>query len=135
EEEKKEEENVKNDPVHACYMDMSKVRWPEGVQEVFLWGFNRRIEGVAWSDSLEVLSFHMFVPGVGKIMHPYGITGNFNTSLDGATFPAGLRVISLGIEFDQPIDAVAWPEGLERLSMPGFDQSLQNVQWPPGLKT
>ncbi|CAM9945835.1 unnamed protein product, partial [Ectocarpus fasciculatus] len=56
-------------------------------------------------------------------------------SLVATNFPSGLREIFLGCAFDQPIEAVVWPQRLERLSLPGFNQPIDNVRWPPALKS
>lgn len=70
---------------------------------------------------------------VGRTSNPpYGV---FNKSLEGASFPTGLREIFLGNSFNQPIDRVAWPGGLERMPLPGFNQPLNGVRWPRGLKS
>ncbi|CAM9261728.1 unnamed protein product [Laminaria digitata] len=114
-------------------MDISKVRWPEGVKEIYLWGFNRRIDGVLWPVGLKILSFQKPPPIFEHLA--YGTAGIFNMPLGGVTFPAGLREIFLGHEFNQPIDTVAWPEGLERLSMPCFNKPIHDVHWPEGLKS
>ena len=55
-------------------------------------------------------------------------------SIEKVVFPGGLREIFLGCGFNQPIEGIDWPRGLERLSMPGFNQSIRDVQWPPALK-
>ncbi|CAM9860088.1 unnamed protein product [Laminaria digitata] len=130
-----EEKKVERGPVTACDVDMSKVRWPEGVNTINLIRFNRPVDNVVWPDSLEMLSFH--VPWVEfsrthYVSERYGI---FNQPLDGVTFPADLREIFLGMHFKQCIAGVTWPEGLERLSMPGFNQPIHDVQWPSGLKS
>ncbi|CAN0073371.1 unnamed protein product [Ectocarpus sp. 13 AM-2016] len=41
----------------------------------------------------------------------------------------------LGDTFNQPIEDVVWPPGLERLSLPGYDHPIDNVRWPPALKS
>lgn len=65
----------------------------------------------------------------------YGSMDPFNRSLYGVTFPAGLWELILRDAFAQCIDAVAWPAGLELLSLPGYNHSTNNVKWPPRLKT
>ena len=114
---------------------MSKVRWPEGLRKISLVCFNRPVIGVIAADCLQVLAFHVHFKVIDGMSYVEGTRGIFNWPLDGLTFPAGLRELFLGNRFNQSIDAVAWPEGLERLSMPGFNQPIQDVQWPPRLKT
>lgn len=126
-----EEENVKRSYLTPGNIDLNKVRWPEGVTEINLCSFNRAVEHVMWPDGLEVLSFHKRSPTASDC----GPDCCFNQPLDGVTFPAGLRELFLGSDFNQRIDRVAWPEGLELLSMPGFNKPIQDVQWPSGLKT
>lgn len=117
--------------VTACNVDMGKVRWPDGVREIHLSIFNRPVDEVVWPDGLELLSLCSPYHGNYRCQEP----DNFDRTLDGVTFPAGLREIWLGLKFDQSIDNVTWPEGLELLSMPGFNRPIRNVRWPPGLKT
>ena len=125
---KREEESAN---VTACSIDMSKVRWPDGVREIYLSIFNRPVDEVVRPDGMELLSL------CSPYHDHYGcqVPDHFNRPLAGVTFPAGLREIWLGLQFNHSIDNVAWPEGLELLSMPGFDRPIRNVRWPPGLKT
>lgn len=129
-------EDVERDLEMAWDFDLTKVLWPEGMREIYLDCFNRPVDNVVWPEGLEILSFHM--PGglaVWDMQCDSGTEGICNRPLDGVTFPAGLREIFLGIKFNQDITGVAWPDGLERLSMPGFNQPTDGVQWPSRLKT
>ncbi|CAM9412328.1 unnamed protein product [Ectocarpus fasciculatus] len=83
--------------------------------------------------SLECLSFCALRSGRGA-WH-VSDRGSFNRSLVGANFPSGLREMFLGAAFDQPIEDVVWPQGLERLSLPGCNQPIDNVRWPRALKS
>ncbi|CAM9276007.1 unnamed protein product [Ectocarpus sp. 4 AP-2014] len=114
-------------------VDLSEVQWPEGTREIFLILFDKTIEGVAWPEGLECLSFCALRLYCGH--SPFETSGTFNRSLVGANFPSGLREMFLGEEFDQPIEDVAWPYGLERLSLPGCDQPIDDVGWPQALKS
>ncbi|CAN0464236.1 unnamed protein product [Ectocarpus sp. 12 AP-2014] len=129
-------EEIPNSPVGASSVgnvDLSEVQWPEGIKEVHLLSFDEEVEGVAWPKGLECLSFCALRLRCG----PSGFAnrGSFNRSLVGANFPSGLREIFLGDAFDQPIEDVVWPHGLERLSLPGCNQPIDNVRWPPALKS
>lgn len=128
-----EDEIAEHRGVTACNFKMSNMCWPAAIREVYFDEFNRPIDDVVWPDSLKRLAFC-------NSQHDdkfarCGTFGIFNQSLDGATFPAGLRELYLGPEFDRCIENVNWPEGLELLSMPGFDYPIGNVRWPPRLKT
>ncbi|CAM9276081.1 unnamed protein product [Ectocarpus sp. 4 AP-2014] len=114
-------------------VDLGEVQWPEGIKEVNLLLFDGEIEGVAWPVGLECLSFCALQLSYGS--SGFANRGSFNRSLVGATFPSDLREIFLGDAFDQPIEDVVWPHGLERLSLPGCNQPLDNVRWPPVLKS
>ncbi|CAM9764052.1 unnamed protein product [Ectocarpus fasciculatus] len=114
-------------------VDLGEVQWPEGTKEISLILFDRAVEGVAWPMSLECLSFCALRSGRGA-WH-VSDRGSFNRSLVGANFPSGLREMFLGAAFDQPIEDVVWPQGLERLSLPGCNQPIDNVRWPRALKS
>ncbi|CAB1101086.1 unnamed protein product [Ectocarpus sp. CCAP 1310/34] len=114
-------------------VDLRDVHWPEGTKEVALILFDKAFEGATWPVSLERLSFYAFRSG-GQSYRVKDI-GSFKLSLVGAnfSFPSGLRDIFLGAAFDQPIQDVVWPQGLQRLSVPRFNQPIDNVRWPPAL--
>ncbi|CAM9412402.1 unnamed protein product [Ectocarpus fasciculatus] len=114
-------------------VDLGEVQWPESIKEINLLLFDKEIEGVPWPEGLECLSFCALRLSCGPSGFAY--RGSFNRSLHGANFPSGLREIFLGDAFDQPIEDVLWPHGLERLSLPGFNQPIDNVRWPPALKS
>ncbi|CAM9257299.1 unnamed protein product [Ectocarpus sp. 12 AP-2014] len=114
-------------------VDLRDVQWPEGTKEVDLILFDKAVEGVTWPVGLERLSFYALRSG-GQSYRVQD-NGSFNRSLAGANFPSGLREIFLGAAFDQPIEDVVWPQGLERLSLPGCNQPIDNVRWPPSLKS
>ncbi|CAM9702687.1 unnamed protein product [Pylaiella littoralis] len=117
-------------PGLAC-VDMSEVQWPEGTKEIRLLRFDRTVEDVTWSVNLERLSF-------GRFDFENFFTSDwstFNHPLSNVIFPSGLREIFLGEAFNQPIDDVAWPQELERMSLPGFNQPIDDVRWPPALKS
>ncbi|CAN0110915.1 unnamed protein product, partial [Laminaria digitata] len=122
EQENTKEETVERGPETACTIDMSKLRWPEGLKNLFLVHFNRPVDGAFGPDCLQVLAFH--IPS--RLAYVDGTMGIFNWPLDGVTFPADLRELFLGNSFNQPIAGVAWPEGLERLSMPGFNRPIHD---------
>ena len=135
EEERENKEKVESGLGTGCSIDTTKIRWPEGLRKIFLVHFNRPLDGPIGPDCLRVLAFHVPSRVVEERAYIYGMRGIFNRPLDGVTFPAGLRELYLGHNFNQRVDVVAWPQGLERLSMPGFNHPIQDVQWPPGLKT
>ena len=113
-------------------LDLTRVRWPDGVKDVQLFAFNKKLEGVVWPPGLERLSFHLHNAEKMRYLE-VEYAGTFNRPLHGANFPSGLREIFLGSAFDQDIAEVVWPELLERLSLPGFNKPIDNVQWPPRL--
>ncbi|CAM9875695.1 unnamed protein product [Ectocarpus sp. 12 AP-2014] len=127
-------EGIESRPAVSGVIDVElrQGRWPEGTKEISLLLFQKTVEGVTWPAGLERLSFCAL---------PFHLTtcrwtrGSFDSSLDGANFFSGLREIFLGEAFDQPIDKVVRPQGLERLSLPGYDQPNDNVTWPPALES
>lgn len=135
EEESMKEGKVQGDRLTSCSVDVSKVSWPEGLRKLFLVYFNRPVDGVIGPDCLQVLAFHIPSRVVGNVSYVDGTLGIFDSPLDGVTFPSGLRELFLGGDFNYSIAGVAWPGGLERLSMPGFNKPIHDVQWPPALKT
>ena len=62
---------------------------------------------------------------------------DFNESLEGVAWPSGLQSLSFGCsDFNQSLERVAWPSGLQSLSFgKGFNQSLEGVTWPSGLQS
>ena len=123
---------VPDDGPNMEQVDLTNVRWPDGVKDVQLFVFNKTVEGMAWPQGLQRLSFHLHdLPFLGP--SDVFFHGAFNQPLHGASFPSGLREIFLGSAFDQDIGEVVWPELLERLSLPGFNKPIDNVNWPPRL--
>ena len=60
----------------------------------------------------------------------------FNQSLDNVTWPAGLQSLSFKGDFNQRLDNVTWPAGLQSLTFGReFNHSLENVTWPAGLQS
>lgn len=118
-------------------VDIHEVQWPKGAKSVSLILFNQCVARVVWPASMERLSLCSLGPIAGgfgpRFSNP--LAGVFNRPLEGASFPAGLREVFLGNSFNQPIDRVAWPDRLERMSLPGFNQPLNGVRWPRGLKS
>lgn len=113
---------------------LSELQWPEGVKEMNLFRFNRAVNDVAWPMGLDRLSFGT----LGSTYFPQRsaiVWNRFNCSLQGVIFPSGLREIFLGEAFNQPIEDILWPQGLERMSLPGYDHPIDNVKWPPALKS
>ena len=52
------------------------------------------------------------------------------------TWPAGLRTLTFGQNFNQSLDNVTWPAGLQSLTFgEHFEQSFANVTWPAGLES
>lgn len=123
---------------YVANLDLANVKWPEGIEEVQFALYDQALERVVWPKSLERLSFysHGSVMHVGESLARFPcspLRGLFNHPLQGVSFPSGLREIFLGNSFDQPIEDVAWPVALERLSLPGFNHSIDNLRWPPRL--
>ncbi|CAM9438138.1 unnamed protein product, partial [Hapterophycus canaliculatus] len=132
EEDYKEAPSALSDPVGIGKADLRLVQWPEGIEDIQLLLYDRQIQGVAWPSGLEQLSFHAH--GYVRTA-PWSTRGIFDHSLDGVSFPSSLRAIFLGERFNQPLVDVVWPDGLERLSLPGYRRSIDNVRWPPALKS
>ena len=60
----------------------------------------------------------------------------FNDRLEGVAWPRGLQSLSFGFAFDQSLEGVAWPCSLQSLSFgEQFNQSLRGVAWPSGLQS
>lgn len=60
---------------------------------------------------------------------------SFNQPIEGVAWPEGLEHLTFMFEFDQPIVGVRWPAGLQCLRLGAdFNQPLNGVRWPPGLK-
>ncbi|CAK9101497.1 unnamed protein product [Durusdinium trenchii] len=60
----------------------------------------------------------------------------FNQSLQGVVWPSGLQSLSFGSQFNQSLEGVAWPSGLQSLSFGyEFNQSMEGVAWPSGLQS
>lgn len=112
--------------------DFCRVHWPEGIEEVQLTDFDIPIEGVAWPIGLVRLAFHDLRPDYST---SHVMMGLFNRAFDGATFPSRLREMFLGEGFNQPLGGIVWPQGLERLSLPGYRRSIDDARWPPALKS
>ena len=61
---------------------------------------------------------------------------DFNESLEGVAWPSGLQSLSFGGLFNQRLQGVAWPSSLQSLSFgKEFNQSLEGVAWPSGLQS
>ncbi|CAK9113802.1 unnamed protein product [Durusdinium trenchii] len=63
--------------------------------------------------------------------------GEFNQPVDAIRWPEHLETLTLGDEFNQTLDGVQWPEGLLELKLGNkFNQSLQQItSWPGGLQS
>lgn len=100
-----------NCPLLACVN-------PAGLQKITFASFNQPIEGIAWPDGLQHLTF-MF---------------EFNQPIDNIEWPVGLQSLRLGAMFNQPLNGVRWPPGLKLLSLGrAFAQSYRSSDLPEGL--
>ncbi|CAM9972413.1 unnamed protein product [Discosporangium mesarthrocarpum] len=60
---------------------------------------------------------------------------DFNEDLHDVNWPDSLEVVSFGPFFDKSVDRVEWPTGLQRLSFGhSFNQAVEGAVWPAGLQ-
>ena len=60
---------------------------------------------------------------------------NFNQSLDAATLPLCLEKLRFGRGFNKPIDGVRWPDSLRHMTFGNsFNQPIARVSWAPFLQ-
>eukprot|EP00752_Nemacystus_decipiens_P015174 g13515.t1 len=58
----------------------------------------------------------------------------FDESVDGVSWPEGLKLISFGGDFDQDVEGVAWPPALQEIAFGhNFDQPVEDIVWPASL--
>lgn len=138
------------------------VDWPKGLERLSLPGFNQSIRYVKWPPGLKALEFvspknillwtggavyYDFGPGRGYPIRfsparPsrylwFNEGGSlFNQPL-GTTLPPSLETLWLSEAFDQPLDNVAWPDGVVTLGL-SFDYDDRcyptSVVWPSRLQ-
>lgn len=155
---------------------LSGIALPPGLRRLtFGANFNKPIDGVAWPTSLRVLEFGrrfdqpvatdaVSWPGQLESLsfgrdfsHDLAIVSEPKAALASAAgsrirgwWPTSLRRLTLLEGFRQPIDTVAWPEGLEELYLDcvfvrkgsagaaseaeGATNNTSSIAWPPGLK-
>lgn len=154
---------------------LSGIALPPGLQRLtFGASFNKPIDDVAWPASLRVLEFGRrfdqpvaidAVSWPGRLeslsfgrdfSHDLAVVSGPKPTLTSAGcrvrgwWPATLRRLTLLEGFRQPIDTVAWPEGLEELYLDcvfvrkgpasaasedeGATNNISSIAWPPGLK-
>ena len=59
----------------------------------------------------------------------------FNRRIAGVVWPASLQQISFGYNFNQPIDGVVWPASLQQISFGyHFNQPIDGVAWTASLQ-
>ena len=103
--------------------DRDRVGLPPGLRAVDLGGvFNQALAGVEWPPGLQELTLSEF----------------FNQPLEfrdggkgGVSFPAGLRRIVFGGQFNQEVSSTAWPGGLQFLA---FGDKFNRAFVPPGAE-
>lgn len=58
----------------------------------------------------------------------------FDHSLSGVAWPTGLQRLTLGLSFNHPLQDVTWPPALSEITFGrSFDQPLDSVAWPTSL--
>ena len=71
--------------------------------------------------------------GLGAARRPR--LGAFDQSLDGVALPSGLQTLTFGVWFNQSLEQAMLPSGLQKLTFgAAFDQSLGGVVLPSGLQ-
>ncbi|CAB1104348.1 unnamed protein product [Ectocarpus sp. CCAP 1310/34] len=116
--------------VRAFEDSLEAVAWPRRLKTVEVSGiaevakfhdkslFDQPIAGVVWPDTLEQLTFGLFL----------------NQPIEWCTFPASLEELSFGAFFRQPMEDVTWPASLNRLDLGCvFNRPVDNVKWPASL--
>eukprot|EP00903_Cladosiphon_okamuranus_P019590 g18017.t1 len=114
----------------CCDRPLREVSLPQALVHLELLGpFNDPVEGVQWPPSNETLVF-------GELFNQ-SLRGDGNGDGDGGgiLLPRGLKSLTLGSAFDQPLDDVAWPPGLDHLQLRhSFSQDIGSVRWPSTLQ-
>ena len=115
---------------------------PGGLRELILENFNGFLENVFWPRGLHELSLGTLLNQfLEKVSLPtslkYLYLGcQFNQALD-KSLPAGLveLEISYASAFNQSLDTMTWPVGLQRLTFDNlFNQNLDNARLPNALE-
>ncbi|CAK9085089.1 unnamed protein product [Durusdinium trenchii] len=78
--------------------------------------------------------FPLLAADVDAINAITSLTLDFDQSLDGVALPSGLQRLTFGSDFNQSLDGVTLPSGLQTLTF-NFNQSLDGVTLPSGLQT
>ncbi len=136
--------------------DLSLIKWPAKIEEVFLSGDELKIAGTVFPDSLKFLTIeyglHQSIDDVkfaGLVELWLGFDGNigrlpsslqalylyekFNHPLP--PLPDGLKTLKLGDNFNQPVSGFVFPPSLELLEFGfEFNQPLDGICLPHSLK-
>ncbi|CAN0242056.1 unnamed protein product, partial [Ectocarpus sp. 12 AP-2014] len=94
-----------------------------------------RAAGLTWGLLLEVLleSTAMELWGWSNVLRLRGAVDS--VSLESATWPPRLKLLSFGDGFNQPIAGVVWPASLQQLFFGVFfNQPIAGVLWPASLQ-
>ena len=128
---------------------LDNLTWPAGLQSLaFGWCFSQSLDDVTWPAGLQSLTFGEYSDASRSVLSTCNQTPesgrqreirmydplcladlgvNFNQSLDNLTWPAGLQSLTFGWCFSQSLDDVTWPAGLQSLTFGEYSDASQSV--------
>ena len=124
------------------------IAWPGGLERLSLPGFNYSIRDVLWAPGLKALEFAspsmiglwqdlgaMARLGASRLSLRQGY-GRFNQVI-GSILPPSIERLWLSSTYNQPLDGVAWPNGIATLGVPFYLRSncSRGITWPSTVET